>query len=457
MKRTFFTLAIAGALSACAALAVLAGFGPEIGHGIAVLSGATAHDGGFGIAMATAAAGAAVTVEDVAALSKQLGEVSEKVKNFGQEALAKSVAGEKLGADLKEQVDKALAEQGALRTQIEGLDGRAKEIEQAMAKRSRGLDLPDAAKTPGQRFIEDAKVKEFLGQGFKARGRVRIDMASITTADMPGVVQADRVNTIQALPERRMTVRDLITPGRTNSNSVQFWQETGFTNNADAVSEGTTKPESTITGELVTANVSTIAHIMTASKQIMDDSPALQSHVDGRLRYGLAYEEELEILLGDGSGTQLLGIVPQATAFSAQFQPEFMQRIDYIRLALLQSELALFPASGMALNPIDWARIETTKDLEGRYIFAQPQALANPVLWGRPVVSTPAMTATKFLVGAFKLGAQIFDREDANVELSTEDGDNFKKNLVTLRAEERLALCVYRPEAFIYGTFQATT
>ena len=66
------------------------------------------------------------------------------------------------------------------------------------------------------------------------------------------------------------------------------------------------------------------------------------------------------------------------------------------------------------------------------------------------------MTVDKFLTGAFQLGAQIFDREDANVEISTEDSDNFRKNLVTVRAEERLALAVYRPEAFVKGDFTAS-
>jgi HK97 family phage major capsid protein len=78
-------------------------------------------------------------------------------------------------------------------------------------------------------------------------------------------------------------------------------------------------------------------------------------------------------------------------------------------------------------------------------------------MWGRPVVSTPAMTNDKFLVGAFRLGAQIFDREDANVEISTEDADNFTKNMITIRGEERLVLVVYRPEAFIYGGFGLVT
>lgn len=400
---------------------------------------------------------AAIKPEDIAALSKSLGDIDKKVIDFGKEFVAKTAAGEKVSAELKENVDKALAAQGDLRTSIESLDARAKEIEQSMARRPTGGNNGGVLKTPGELFVENDKVKEFLAAGFKSRGRVRMDMATITTVGVPSLVVPDRIPGIQALPERRMTVRDLITPGRTNSNAIQYWQETGFTNAASAVSEGTSKPESTITGELVTANVSTIAHIVTASKQILDDSPALQSHIDGRLRYGLAYEEELELLLGDGSGTQLLGLVPQATAYSEAFQPEMRQRIDYVRLALLQAELALFPATGIVLNPTDWARIELTKDAEGRYIFAMPQTASTPMLWSRPVVSTPAMTVTKFLTGAFKLGAQIFDREDANVELSTEDGDNFKKNLVTLRGEERLALACYRGEAFIYGTFQAST
>src|SRR3546814_8134986 len=66
-----------------------------------------------------------------------------------------------------------------------------------------------------------------------------------------------------------------------------------------------------------------------------------------------------------------------------------------------------------------------------------------------------SMTAGNFLTGAFRLGAQIFDRQDARVEVSTEDSDNFRKNLVTILAEERLALAVYRPEAFIRGGFAA--
>jgi HK97 family phage major capsid protein len=131
--------------------------------------------------------------------------------------------------------------------------------------------------------------------------------------------------------------------------------------------------------------------------------------------------------------------------------------IDTVRLAILQSEVAEFPNTGIVINTIDWGKIELTKDGEGRYIFANVQGNATPTLWGRPVVATNAMTIDKFLTGAFRLGAQVFDREDANVEVSTEDSDNFRKNLVTIRAEERLVLAVYRPQAFIYGDFGQVT
>jgi HK97 family phage major capsid protein len=69
------------------------------------------------------------------------------------------------------------------------------------------------------------------------------------------------------------------------------------------------------------------------------------------------------------------------------------------------------------------------------------------------VVDTTAVDEGEFLVGNFMMSSQIWDREDATVDISTEDRDNFVKNMVTIRAEERLALTCYRPEALIYGDF----
>ena len=180
----------------------------------------------------------------------------------------------------------------------------------------------------------------------------------------------------------------------------------------------------------------------------------MASIIDNRLRYGLAYKEEQQLLTGDGTGQNLLGIIPQATAFSAPFDPAGTETvIDSLRLALLQSELAEFASTGIVLNPTDWARIELLKDTTGRYIIGNPQGTLAPTLWGRPVVATQAISVDKFLCGAFQQGAQVFDRWQARVEVATENEDDFVKNMVTILAEERLALAVYRPEAFVYGDF----
>src|SRR5699024_2916136 len=135
------------------------------------------------------------------------------------------------------------------------------------------------------------------------------------------------------------------------------------------------KPQSDMTFELVTTTAKVIAHYTKASRQILSDASQLASYIDGRLRYGLAYKEEDQLLNGDGTSQNLNGIIPQATAYAANAGVTVTSAtsIDTLRLAALQAQLAEYPASGFVLNPIDWAQIELTKDSEGRYIIGQPQ------------------------------------------------------------------------------------
>ena len=164
----------------------------------------------------------------------------------------------------------------------------------------------------------------------------------------------------------------------------------------------------------------------------------------------------MQLLKGDGTGQNLAGIKPQAADYAVPagltgFAAPSM--IDKLRIAQLQVALALYPADGQVLHPIDWAIIEMMKDGEGRYLIGNPQGTLSPTLWGLPVVPSMAQTVGEFTVGAWRMGAQLFDREQSGVLVSTEDGDNFRRNMVTVLAEERLALTVYRPEAFVDGAF----
>lgn len=396
------------------------------------------------------------SVAELAAETKALFDTRfDELKAIAQDALGKAERGEPLAAGAKQKADEAI-------TAVNETKARLDELEQK-AVRGFGGDNGESHKSAGYKFIENPEIKSFMANP-QAGKRVGMEVKAIISAlttDANGsagdLLEPLRVGMVAPV-NRRLTVRDLLTPGRTNQPSIQYPQETGFTNSAATVSEtsGATKPQSEIKFDIKTTSVTTIAHWVLATRQILDDAPMLQSYIDGRLRYGLAYVEEGQLLNGAGTGTDLNGIYTQATAFAAGTAVVATPtRLDVIRYAMLQGALAELPATGIVLNPIDWASIETTKDADGRYIIGNPQTEAQPRLWGLPVVATQAMTAGNFLTGAFRLGAQIFDREDARVEVSTEDSDNFRKNLVTILAEQRLALAVYRPEAFIKGAFAA--
>ncbi|EAA3461143.1 phage major capsid protein [Salmonella enterica subsp. enterica] len=381
-------------------------------------------------------------------------EATDKFNARAEGALKEAKKSGKLSEETKAAVDKMASEFNALREAEKTLKAAIGELEQHVAQ----MPLANAkhiVETVGQQVISAEALKTFSAsvEGGK-RVSIPVNAALISSGVAEGVVEPQRLPGIDTTPKQRLFIRDLIAPGRTSSPAIFWVQQTGFTNKAAVVAENTTKPYSDIAFATKITPVTTIAHMFKASKQILDDFAQLQSTVDAEMRYGLKYVEEQEILFGDGTGVHLHGIVPQASAFSAEFRVEQQNGIDDLRLAMLQAQLARFPASGHVLHFIDWAKIELTKDTLGRYILANPSGLTGPTLWGLPVVATEAAAFKgKFLTGAFNAGAQIFDREDANVVISTENADDFEKNMISIRCEERLALAVKRPEAFIYGSF----
>lgn len=383
-------------------------------------------------------------------------EANGKFSAKAEEALKEAKKSGSLSEETKAAVDKMASEFNALREAEKTLKAALGDLEQHVANMPLNA-AKKVAETVGQVVISNEALKAFAAsvEGGK-RVSVPVNAALLSTDVADGVVEPQRLPGIDAAPKQRLFIRDLIAPGRTASPAIFWVQQTGFTNAAKVVPEGTTKPYSDIQFATKITAVSTVAHLFKASKQILDDFSQLQSTVDTELRFGLKYAEEQEILFGDGTGVHLHGIVPQASAFDPAFSVEQQNGIDDLRLAMLQAQLARFPASGHVLHFIDWAKIELTKDTLGRYILANPSALTGPTLWGLPVVATEAAAFQgKFLTGAFNAAAQLFDREDANVVISTENADDFEKNMISIRCEERLALAVKRPEAFIYGTFTA--
>lgn len=377
----------------------------------------------------------------IAAINASLKEVGDQLKANAEQAIKDQAANKEMNDGMKKSIDSLLTEQASLKAKLQ-------DAEQAIVAASNGGGK-EKVLSLGQQVAASEDLEGFNG------GTVRIGInAAITGGDGSNVlVERDRLSGIVPQGQRRLTIRDLLAQGTTESNSVEYTREDSFTNNAAETAENTAKPESDITFSLQNAPVATIAHWIPASKQVLSDNGMLSSYIDARLTYGVKVREEDQILKGDGTGVNLNGIFTQASAYALPSGGNApTQSIDIIRMAILQAELEDYFVDGVVLNHVDWANMETLKDADGNYLFGNPHTPIPPMVWGRSVVPTKGLDADEFLVGAFGSAAQVFDREEVSVEISTENQDNFIKNMCTIRAEERIALAVYRPNAFVKGS-----
>jgi len=380
-------------------------------------------------------------VQAVEAQVKQYGAIQEG----GKEAIAK------LNADGAKMIE----DHGKLKADYATIQARILDVEQKLLSRGPGAGGGNVIKSLGEQVIESEQFKEFVKRGTSLKGAM-MPYRFKTITSIGGSAGAGLfpqiLPTVVVQPLQPLTMRDLLDISTTESASIEWVFETVFTNMAGMQSEGGLKPQSDIKYDRTTINVKTIAHWIKASKQILSDFKQLPGLINGRLSYGLKLKEEQQILFGDGTGDNLHGLVPQATAYENIGGTGTDTRVDVIRRAMLQVQLAFYNATGIVMSPTDWMELELLKDTLGRYLIASPTNTTPGMLWGLPVVQAFSMPPGDFLVGAFKLAATLFDREESQVLVSNEDQDNFVRNLVTILCEERLALGVSRRQALITGS-----
>lgn len=372
-----------------------------------------------------------------------LAKANEELASTGKNHAETKSAIEKVSAELKEQ-NSRLAEIETKQAVLKGnMEAATDDYAAQFAKSDAFKGLMSSGRSSARMEFKTAIVNQFPATN---------DQPLVVTDRRPGVITN---------PDRVLRIRDLVPTFGTTSNLIEYVKENVFTNNAGPqISSGSpttgienvAKPESAITFTLSNTPVITLAHNIPASRQVLDDSPMLEGYIRQRLIYGLNLEEETEILVGTGSGGELNGLVNQATA-NANTVSGTDTKIDVIRRLITALQVQNFAAEAVILNPTDWQDIELTKDADGRYIFANPQAVAQPRIWGLPVIASNTMTAGQTLVGAFSQAAALFDRMSLVVELFREHSDFAAKNMVLLQAEKRLALAVHRPLALQKATF----
>jgi HK97 family phage major capsid protein len=326
----------------------------------------------------------------------------------------------------------------------------------------------------GEQFLASDEFKSLQGgrngvnmpAPFEAKSLHTKDLYSGLPSGTPSAFGAVERDGIVPIAQRRSRVRDLFPSRTTNAAVIEYFRQTGFTNAASVVPEYSSsafgqKPQSSMTFTGEQAPVRTIAHWEAAHRNVLADEPQLRSIIDNELLYGLRLTEDNQILSGAGTGEDLTGILNtsgvQTYSWSAgATSPVADTKADALRRAATLAYLAYYEPTGIIVHPSDWEDIELTKNEQGTYLLAMSVAGgAESRVWRIPVIDTPAISEGTALVGAFGTGAQLYDREAASIRISEQHSDFFVRNAIVVLAEERLALAVKRPEAFVKVTFDA--
>ena len=374
------------------------------------------------------------------AILKALDGIEAKLKAFSDKADGEAKTVGQISADTKTALD-------AIGTQQRELADRLNSIEQKATAQPEQKGISSW----GEQFIKSANYGAFAGGNLN---KLRVEVKNTLTGSDTTVAPQRNAGIVGGafLP---FAMEALLPSTTTSSNAIEFTKEASFTNSAAEAAEGAQKAESALTWSLVNMPVSTVAHWIKISKQLAADAPALAAYVNTRMRYGVNQKVDTQLVVGDGTAPNISGTYDTgnftahgySNATIAAISSTF-KKLVLIRKVIADLYAAGYPADAIVLNPADWATIEIElfTTAAGQTLYSVNDA-GQARLFGLPVIQAIGMAADTFQVGRFSEAYMIYNREGVVVEMSDSDGDNFQKNLITLRAERRLALATEKPAA----------
>ena len=379
-------------------------------------------------------------------IMKALDQVEAKINAMSTKADGEMATLGKVSTDTKSAIDVIGIEQRTLADRMLQLEQKA----------TAPADIVAKDESVGAQFTKNAQYESFLKQ--ERRGGMRLELKNTITNAMAGTYSERRPGLVEGA-FRVFTIEELLTTIPTSAPSIDWIRESVFTNAAAETAAATAKPQSSLTFTTGTMPVSTVAHWLKITVQLARDNAALVAYINRRMIYGVNFRVETQLVAGNGTAPNINGLTntgnftphgyTSASLTAAGLSPT--NRFDLIGKMMGDAALADYPADVVILNTGDWWTLRLTKDSQGRYILGDPGSSVAPSLFGRPVVASNAMIAGNVWVGSLSQAATLHNRDGVVVELSDSDENNFQLNLITIRAERRLALTVEKPAAARYG------
>ena len=317
----------------------------------------------------------------------------------------------------------------------------------------------EKARTLGEHFVKEAgeSLTQVKGRRFSLSApefKAASDTHAVSgwAAGVPLLTDYDK-SVVQAL-RPKLTVADLLGKGQISGNAISYLVEGAREGGFGTVAEGGAKPQFHYANPTsVVDALKKIAGFIKLTDEFIEDAPFLKSEIDGRLLYDLAAFEEAQLLNGDGTGQNLTGLLTRS-GIQTETGVDDKDNADAVFRAITKISTASgLNADGIVINPIDYQAFRLSKDANGQYFgggffagqYGNGGVPMDPPLWGLRTVVTPAIAAGTVLVGAFAQAATLYRKGGIRVESTNSHDDDFTNNLVTIRAEERIALAVRRP------------
>ena len=270
--------------------------------------------------------------------------------------------------------------------------------------------------------------------------------------NLTGDIPRAYANQVYGLPSRKVHVRSLLPVGTISQGLFTFPKETGGEGDPAAQVQGSAKSQVDFDITMTNAPAQVIAGYVKISRQMLDDVPAMTSFLQARLLEKYLVAEDAQLLSGNGTAPNLQGLLGVASAATGAATVDVEQLVQ----AIAQVEATNYSATGILINPLDWANIVNTKNTASAYSLPGSTVVTTDgqlSIAGIPIFKSTAIAADSFLVGDWAMGAQIMQRDGISVQFSEFDGNNFIENMITVRVEARIAFPIYYAGAFVKGDF----
>lgn len=358
---------------------------------------------------------------------------------------------DKFEGQLKEKGNVDTETKGEVRALAEQFKDLKADLVELAQKQSSMPDTGAAVKSAAEEFVASEQYKQLVAGNVQ---RARIEVKNTVTSGSTTVFPEQRPGVIPG-SFAPLTVRQILRAIPVTSNMVNSLREASWTNSAAEVSQGAAKPESDVTFEQYNVPITTVAHWIKISNQLLADAPAVVAYIETRLRDGLAQRIESQLINGNGTSPNLSGLTDSGnyTAYTPTSDDLLVDAINRIKYTMWAAGNV---PDTVIVNPADWGAMERTRESAGTgmYLYGVPGAMAGMNPFGLNVVVSHYLTAGKIIVARMSDSAVLYNRSGAVVEMGYVNAD-FTNNLITIRAEERLGLGVDRPAGIYYGDFTA--